>query len=90
MADGPYVRVLKKWDRNSGFAQYSWLYYVDLVNAEGEVSCVNAHGVGMGKYGLSKSVAQGLAETHSMFFGWPIRHFEEQRQTTINIREVPE
>lgn len=84
---GPYVRITKRWARNSGFAQYSWLYYVDLVNARGEVSKVNAHGCGMGKYGLGHGEAARLAQEHADFFGWPVRTFEEERITTTTLKE---
>jgi hypothetical protein len=84
---GPYVRITKCWDRNSGWAQMSWLYYVDLVNAKGEVSKANAHGYSMNKYGLGQGEATRLAQEHADFFGWPVRTFEEERITTTTLKE---
>jgi hypothetical protein len=83
-----YVRVSKRWSRNSGFAQDSWLYYVDLVNSRDEVSTVNVHGRGMGYYGEDKVTADRIAAEQAKFFDWPIRYFEEDRKTTVTMKET--
>ena len=87
---GPYVRIRKLWDRNSGWAEYSWLHYVDLVNEAGvsattvQVSC---HAGEMHEYGMSEGKARQRAEAISSFIGWPVRVFEEERVTHTTLKE---
>lgn len=87
----PYVRVSKIWSRNSGFAERSWLYYVDLVNKYGESSKslgMQTHSTGMADYGMMSREAEVVAQNLATFFGWPIRHFEEERRTDVKMKEV--
>lgn len=86
--NGLYVRINKQWTRNSGWAQPSWLYYVDVANSQGDVFPGNLHG-GMGKYGLTEGEAERLAAHIAVFLDLPIRRFEEQRTTTSTMKEIP-
>lgn len=80
----PYVRIRKMWSRNSGWAQYSWLYYVDLVNQFGVPCSFKLH-----EYGLGENEALCIATNQSHFFGWTIKRFEEDRKTTVVLKELP-
>lgn len=87
----PYVRIRKMWDRNSGWAQYSWLYYVDIVNAEGKSArevAVSCHAGEMDEYGKGEGAARVRANKIAEFFGWEVREFEQRRETTTTMREV--
>jgi hypothetical protein len=91
MSDGFYVRVTKRWDRNSGWAQHKWLYYVDLVDRDGvsartvNVSC---HAGEMSEYGMPEGRANDIANKIAAFFNWPVRQFEEKRETNVVLQEV--
>lgn len=82
----PYVRITQRWSRNSGWAQMGWLYYVELVNERGEVN----HGAKLHEYGLEPGRATAIAESQASFFGWEIKRFKEDRQTTVTLKEVPQ
>lgn len=85
-----YVRIRKLWQRNSGWAQYSWLYYVDLVRHDGVTARsvgVTCHAGEMSEYGKTEGRAKAMAKEIADFFGWPIREFEEERTTTTVLKE---
>lgn len=87
----PYVRIRKKLSRNSGWANYNWLYYVDIVRPDGESSRnvgVTCHAGEMMEYGKTEAQAKIHAQAIADFFGWPVKMFEEVYTTSTVVKEI--
>lgn len=88
----PFIRITKRWSRNSSYAQMSYQYYLDIALPDGRSASevgISCHAGEMSDYGMSEARAKRKAAEMASFFGWPVRAFEVTVTSESTLTEIP-